>query len=515
MSYFELKSPLHMDSAKYAGKQLPSDGRSKFSQRSILGYDTQVSLMMVLADFLALTIGFAIYYLAFGSLKESNALLDIFYNPLTSNYAHLLALLAGLNTIVFAYGGLYQRSSWDLKEFQRVVGGVGVTAVICLAWSANLAVGALPYSLVLAFVLVAVLTITFRMCLRGLPGIMRKMGSHVIIVGGHEGADLLVRQSESSRSNPIFRLAWLSFDELAVKDPKHLDEIVRDMAEQFGLPTDEVQILLAPTPEETAAAATLMARLDGSGHRVCVLQPMEDGLSRKGLRVQQTVGADMIVTETRPVSTSRPMQVIKRLMDVTAGLLAVVFFAPLLAFITIALFFEKGPIFYVQKRVGYRGRRFGCLKFRSMRPDAQEVLEEVLANDPEARAEWDRYQKLTNDPRVTWIGNILRKTSLDELPQLFNVLRGDMSLVGPRPIIAPEIPGYKGDRAYYEDPSFLYYASCKPGITGLWQVSGRASTVHDERVRLDRWYARNNSIWLDLCILFSTVRVVINGKGGG
>jgi len=151
------------------------------------------------------------------------------------------------------------------------------------------------------------------------------------------------------------------------------------------------------------------------------------------------------------------------------------------------------------------GRIFKCLKFRSMRPDADRVLKELLANDPEAQAMWDKDFKLKNDPRITPIGNVLRKTSLDELPQLFNVLKGEMSLVGPRPVVKDELLRY-GENA-------TYYLEARPGITGLWQVSGRNDTTYTERVNLDAWYVKNWSLWYDIAILFKTFGVVFRSKG--
>ena len=148
-----------------------------------------------------------------------------------------------------------------------------------------------------------------------------------------------------------------------------------------------------------------------------------------------------------------------------------------------------------------------------MRPDAEEQLSNLLATNPAAREEWKRHQKLARDPRVTRLGTFLRVTSLDELPQLLCVLMGHMSVVGPRPIVAPEVSGYENDHAYCEGADFAHYASCKPGITGLWQVSGRAKTTYHERVRLDRWYYRNWSNWLDVMIILKTVRAVLSRTG--
>jgi Undecaprenyl-phosphate galactose phosphotransferase WbaP len=165
----------------------------------------------------------------------------------------------------------------------------------------------------------------------------------------------------------------------------------------------------------------------------------------------------------------------------------------------------RGPIVYSHKRLGRNGRHFNAWKFRTMFQNADQVLELYLEEHPELREEWERDHKLKFDPRVTRIGRFLRKTSLDELPQLWNVIRGDMSLVGPRPIVDAEIEKYG---AYYG-----LYTMVKPGITGLWQVSGRNNTTYDERVQLDAYYVRNWSPWLDLYLLLRTIRIVLFAKG--
>jgi len=167
---------------------------------------------------------------------------------------------------------------------------------------------------------------------------------------------------------------------------------------------------------------------------------------------------------------------------------------------------SPGPIFYRHTRVGQHGKKIDVIKFRSMYLDSKEKLEEILKNDPEKRLEWETYYKLKDDPRVTRIGRFLRKTSLDELPQIFNVLKGDMSLVGPRPVLMDEI------KKYYKEYSEYYYL-VPPGITGLWQVSGRNDEDYDFRVNIDTWYVLNWSIWLDITILFKTIKVVLKMEG--
>ena len=197
--------------------------------------------------------------------------------------------------------------------------------------------------------------------------------------------------------------------------------------------------------------------------------------------------------------------ILKRSMDLFGSLLLIIALSPILIIIAFLIHRDGGSSLYSQERVGYGGRVFKCLKFRSMVVNSKQVLEEVLATCPVSKAEWDKDFKLKNDPRVTPIGSFLRKTSLDELPQLFNVLRGDMSLVGPRPIVEDELRRYG---------SFANkYLSTRPGMTGLWQVSGRNDTTYRERVSLDCYYIDNWKIHTDLFLLIKTLTVVFHGRG--
>lgn len=195
---------------------------------------------------------------------------------------------------------------------------------------------------------------------------------------------------------------------------------------------------------------------------------------------------------------------VKRFFDVSSSAVLLVVLLPVFGAIAIGMaLLDRGPIFFRHQRVGQGGRRFGCLKFRTMRVDAAERLQHVLETDEAAREEWLANHKLRSDPRVTPFGNFLRRTSLDELPQIINVLRGEMSLVGPRPIVNAEIARY-GD-------AFALYTIVKPGITGLWQISGRSHTTYVERVSLDSHYALNRSILMDLMIILRTPLALLEG----
>ena len=181
-------------------------------------------------------------------------------------------------------------------------------------------------------------------------------------------------------------------------------------------------------------------------------------------------------------------------------------FAPLMLVVAFLIWRRDGrPIFFGHYRVGMDGHLFKCWKFRTMVRNSAEVLEELLKTDPVAREEWARDQKLSHDPRITPVGHFLRKTSLDELPQLFNVLRGEMSLVGPRPITLGELERYGETR--------WHYLNVRPGMTGLWQVSGRNDTTYEERVELDRSYVERHGLLGDLMILLRTIKVVVARDG--
>ncbi len=196
----------------------------------------------------------------------------------------------------------------------------------------------------------------------------------------------------------------------------------------------------------------------------------------------------------------------KRIFDLVCTIFGGFLISPILLFLTIWVAIDNGGhVIFTHQRVGKDGKLFPCYKFQTMLPNAQELLKEYLEKNPEAQKEWEESFKLTHDPRVTRLGAFLRRTSLDELPQLWNVLRGDMSLVGPRPIVTEEIPRYKENiREYY---------MVLPGITGMWQVSGRSDTTYEERVAMDTWYVRNWSVWIDLMYLFKTVKAVFAQRG--
>jgi Undecaprenyl-phosphate galactose phosphotransferase WbaP len=200
--------------------------------------------------------------------------------------------------------------------------------------------------------------------------------------------------------------------------------------------------------------------------------------------------------------------VAKRLFDIVFASAVLVLFSPLYLVLSVLIAVSSpGPIFYVQQRVGKNHRPFNCYKFRTMVTNADEVLEKLLAKCPQTREEFERNFKLRDDPRITWIGKFLRLTSLDEFPQFWNVLKGDMSVVGPRPLVPEELHKY-GNR-------INRVLTIRPGLTGLWQVSGRNDIPYPQRVQIDVYYVNYRTFWLDLWVIIKTLGVVIFPSNNG
>lgn len=199
---------------------------------------------------------------------------------------------------------------------------------------------------------------------------------------------------------------------------------------------------------------------------------------------------------------------VKRTFDVGFSLAMLILFSPFyLAIALLVAISSHGPVFYVQERVGKNYRHFGCIKFRTMVNNADQLLEELLQTSPHLQEEFDTSFKLRSDPRITWIGRLLRTTSLDEFPQFWNVLMGDMSVVGPRPLVPEELCRY-GDH-------MDHVIQIRPGLTGLWQVSGRNDIPYSQRVRIDAYYVNNRSFWMDMVVVTRTIGVVLFPKNNG
>ena len=272
-----------------------------------------------------------------------------------------------------------------------------------------------------------------------------------------------------------------------------------------ALINSDTEIVVALNSNEIVAHIRQINLLQ-SHYTFVSIVPDISGLPLYGAEVEHFFGDDQLFLRLQNNLGRRLNRVIKRVTDVICASIAIFLLSPFLVLISIFIITNtKSGVLFRHKRIGKNGKFFYCLKFKTMYNNSQEILTELLANNEEVRLEWEKDFKLKNDPRVTPIGRFLRKSSLDELPQLFNVLLGDMSLVGPRPVVEAEINKYKDD--------FYYYKLVCPGITGLWQISGRNDIDYTNRVRLDVCYIKNWSLWYDFVILLKTVQVVLKRSG--
>ncbi|MBK1632454.1 hypothetical protein CKO31_17245 [Thiohalocapsa halophila] len=331
----------------------------------------------------------------------------------------------------------------------------------------------------------------------------------VIVGAGDNGAQTF----RALRSEPMMGLEPLAFIRLPAGDAIHHKTVdatsspiyqLRDLLDLPPAIAKRLTVFVALDSYKSQIPTRAVQALNQSIPDVRIV-PAVTGFPLYGARVYHVFRQELFFLALRNNLAQTGPKLLKRSFDVVCATLLLIVLAPFFLALIALIKADGGPAFFAHSRIGKDQRRFNCYKFRTMVPNAQQVLEHLLETDAEARREWEQDFKLKNDPRVTKVGKILRETSLDELPQLWNVLRGDMSLVGPRPIVLDELDRY-GDEA-------AYYLEVRPGITGVWQVSGRNDTDYAYRVSLDSWYARNWSLWYDIVILVKTVRVVLNRSG--
>jgi Undecaprenyl-phosphate galactose phosphotransferase, WbaP/exopolysaccharide biosynthesis polyprenyl glycosylphosphotransferase len=263
-------------------------------------------------------------------------------------------------------------------------------------------------------------------------------------------------------------------------------------------------VVVALEPDELLSYRNILERLCLCCPDVSVV-PAIRGLPVFGMVTTHFFSHEVLLLRARNNLARLGPRILKRIFDVCVASTALIVLSPLFAYIAWGVRRTGKEIFYCHGRIGMKGKPFLCYKFCSMVPNADRILRRLLEKDPKVREEWERKFKLKNDPRITPIGAFLRKTSLDELPQLWNVLKGEMSLAGPRPVIEDELKRY-GDQA-------KYYLEVRPGITGLWQVSGRNDIDYTDRVTLDVWYVRNWSLWYDIVILLKTCKALFQRNG--
>lgn len=393
------------------------------------------------------------------------------------------------------------------KVLERCFAAVfyGTAAIIVVLYFVKEAGNTSRFFILLNGVFVFILVIFFRYIMKRILCHFDIFRIPILIIGGGKTAEVLVKGIKDNYGE-MYKI-------IGILEDYERNEELRQYPVLGGF-RDAERIIKERAINNVVIAAPGLAQNDIIS-LVNRVQPLVHNLSivpnliaipMSGIKAERFFNEKIMLLRLKNNLASPLNRWIKYTFDFICTLIGTVIISPLLLLIAAWIYFDSpGLVIFRHVRIGKNGREFGCYKFRTMCMDADKKLAELLANDAAARAEWERDFKLKNDPRVTKVGKFLRKTSLDELPQIFNVLKGEMSLVGPRPVVEAELEKY-GE--YLDD-----YFMVRPGITGMWQVNGRSDTTYEERVHMDSWYVRNWSIWIDIMLLWRTVKSVIKCEG--
>jgi undecaprenyl-phosphate galactose phosphotransferase len=468
--------------------------------------------LLLSTDIVAVMLAFILAFVGAAFLHRGTAPADGLTSSLSIMRLQGYAVLLSVAVIAFWSKGHYSKRKPIANEVKDVL---AVTLTLALVDAALLFLAKWQFSratLLLNWTLAPILIVFLRWSVKqtliALGGWIRPM----VIIGSGENA---IETALAFKDERMMGLTLAAF--LVPQGYPNITHQIRDrngnavpsislsrdpnrMLAQLGSP----HVVLALEQGGIDAHQDLISQLNRHNREIQVV-PALRGLPLYGMEANHFFAHEVLLLTMRNNLARRFPQLIKRAFDLITASAILILGSPLFLFIALRVTSTGKPIFFGHTRVGQHNRSFKCYKFRTMAPNADKLLADLLANDPEARAEWERDFKLKNDPRVTAIGQFLRKTSLDEIPQLWNVLKGDMSLVGPRPVVTAELERY-GNQVDF-------YLEAKPGITGLWQISGRNDVTYETRVYLDAWYVKNWSLFNDVMILLRTIKVIFRKEG--
>lgn len=412
-------------------------------------------------------------------------------------FAHIAerAYLVAVYVLVFAYEGLYSKRFGRWEETRRCLRGLLVATAAVMVYLFAVRYHVLSRALVLIALAVALFLVpVMRALVRHLLAVLGLARRDLVLVGSSDTSVVFRREIARQRG-----LGYRVVDSVAT-DGRGAVDVVLEQAAQLA--TDATLVVLSDAFSEEQLQEVF--RYAERRFAEVLVVPDASLLQSQAVEIEQ-VGSILMMRYR--YNLLRPLNMkVKRLLELLVVGVLLVLLGPLLAVLVLAVKLSSpGPVLFRQKRIGLDGRLFECLKFRTMYRDAEDRLRQLLEADSAMRREWEEFARITNDPRVTATGRFLRRFSLDELPQLWNVFRGEMALVGPRPYLPRELE---------QVGSYLStIVRVRPGLTGLWQVSGRAALPFRERLVLDEYYIRNWSLWTDMAILVRTVWAVLGGRG--
>ncbi|HHO0201200.1 TPA: undecaprenyl-phosphate galactose phosphotransferase WbaP [Klebsiella quasipneumoniae] len=472
---------------------------------TLLGRNVLVSVALALSDFFSFTISI---YLAMGLLSILLSDYDkIIPESQTDGWVALHLLLSFCCVAWYSMRlrhYFYRKTFWfELKEILRTLVIFAIIEIAVMAfttWSFS------RYLWVLTWVFVLFLVPVSRMITKRVLDAFNLWQRDTWIIGSGINAREAYKAINSERNLGLIIVGFIHSDG-GIPAGEQIDGLpVLDNDLSWLVTKDrKTQFIVAVESHQSEIRNTWLRNFMIKGYRYVSVIPTLRGMPLDSTDMSFIFSHEVMIFRVQQNLAKWSSRVLKRLFDIVGSLAIIILLSPALLYISRKVKKDGGPAIYGHERIGKGGRSFKCLKFRSMVINSKEVLAELLENDPAAKDEWDATFKLKNDPRITKIGGFLRRTSLDELPQLFNVLKGEMSLVGPRPIITAELERYNEE--------VDYYLLSKPGMTGLWQVSGRSDVDYETRVYLDAWYVKNWSMWNDIAILFKTIGVVLKKDG--
>ena len=410
--------------------------------------------------------------------------------------------------IFFHMGSLYTRR----MQFWRIIARIfkiniyATVSIVVMMYATHIAGTTSRLFTFLFWIFVFFFVVLFRYVVKKVLGARDILNKPILFMGAGKTAALILKHFQEDTGLNCQFVGYLEDKtpepEIA-KEYKYLGKFAD--AEKVITKTGVQSVIITAPGLNNVAVQQLIYRLQPLVKEISYIPDM-GSMPLASFDVESLIDGHIVLFKVRNNLASWYNKVLKLVFNFILTLVGTICISPILLVIALWIYKDSpGPIIFKHIRVGKGGKLFPCYKFRSMCVDADKKLEELLKTNPAAKAEWDKDFKLKDDPRITKSGTFLRKTSLDELPQIFNVLKGEMSLVGPRPIITEEIPRYG---KYIED-----YYMVRPGITGMCQTSGRSNVDYDERVQMDTWYVRNWNIWFDIVLLWRTFKVVANKKG--
>ena len=460
-------------------------------------------LIVLIADYIAIVLGtLAAYYLR----------LNLSILPVSSNFKVEEIYVYGIVPIVFLTILLLNNAYsvvtpyWDtMKNLFRSI-TIGVVVSIVLMYTGHVINDVSRLFVAFAYICMLVFIFSERFIVGKILSKAGYLTIPILLVGAGKTAELVKRSLDRMPITTYKIIGYVDDNPKSSSIAKEYSCLgafkdVESVIKDTGVQT----VLICAPGLEPKKLVSLINQLQLLVKRVAFV-PELFGLPTSNITARGMMEEQAVVLRVQNNLARKSNRIIKRIFDIVVTICGGVFILPFMLFIAVIIYLDsEGPIIYKQKRIGQNGKEFNFYKFRSMVKNADTILEEYLNTHESEKIEWQKNFKLKNDPRVTKIGRIIRKTSIDELPQLWNVLIGDMSLVGPRPLLPNEVERYN---SYIED-----YKLVLPGLTGVWQVSGRSDTTFEQRAIMDSWYIHNWSIWIDIVYLLKTVLAVVKSKG--